>query len=425
VEAGAKDSGRTDGEGRFEADASRPGPHVLVLKPGQGFLPERFQVDAPATGVRWVLRRGARVSGAVTDERGAPVPEATVGVWRTDSPDPYQEASGWADARGRFSLSGLRPGRYVVEATYAAGVVERTGAVHVELGASDAKDVTVRLEDGWTLSGQVVDEASEPVAGVRIVPDTPVEALPEWRQSVGFFSCSGPPPLRTGPDGRFTLHNLPANEITLDAVKEGYRFAPTRSSGGEPSTQKRLSVRAGTDGVRLVLERLPHIRGRLTGPDGAPLPAFGLNGVDLTDPGGAFAEPFEDSGMKYLSFRAPGMAPVLRVVETRAGVDVDLGEVRMSPGRRVSGRVLDARTSEPLSAWAFATSAALPPEKLYHYDGGKYGRADGRFELPQVEDGPVTLFVGAHGYLTHRQPLGRGDEDGLTVRLTPATEDPR
>ncbi|HZI09586.1 MAG TPA: carboxypeptidase regulatory-like domain-containing protein, partial [Myxococcus sp.] len=423
VEAGAEDTGRTDEEGRFRVDASQPGTYVLEVMPERGFLVERLEVQAPAMGLRWVLSRGASVSGTVTDERGAPMHPATVTVWRADE-EGYSEASGGTDARGRFLLSGLPPGRYVVEATYAAGVVERSGAQRIELEADASKDVTVRLEDGWTLSGQVVDEAGQPVAGVRIVPDTPDEAQPEWRRSVGFISCSGPPSLRTGPEGRFTLRNLPGAELDLDAVKEGYRLLPARSSGGEPSKRERLRVRADTGEVRLVLGRLARIRGRLTGPDGAPVPAFTVNGTLGIDPGGAFAEPFEDSGPQHLAFTAPGMAVVHRMVETRAGMDLDMGEVRLTPGRRLSGQVLDARTSEPVKdAQAYASGARRPAGAPFRYEGLLRMGSEGRFESPRVEDGPITLSVTASGYLTHRQELGAGDLEGLTVRLTPGDSD--
>ena len=56
------------------------------------------------------------------------------------------------------------------------------------------------------------------------------------------------------------------------------------------------------------------------------------------------------------------MAPVLREVEAQAGTDVDLGEIRMGPGRRVSGRVLDAETDKPLAgASVLATRARSVP----------------------------------------------------------------
>jgi protocatechuate 3,4-dioxygenase beta subunit len=410
-----------DAEGRIQLDAPAPGGYVLVAMAQEGFFAERFPVHVPATGLLWVLRRGARVSGVVLDERGAPVSPAQVTLWHADS-DRREEGSGAVDARGRFSISGLGPGRYVVEATHLAGVVVRSGSARVELEATDAREVSVRLEEGWTLSGQVVDEAGQPVAGVSI---NPTPARPAWRRGLVVLTCGGgPPPLRTGPEGRFTLRNLPGTEAEVSAWKRGYRFLPSRSTGGEVDKEGFL-VRANTGEVRLVLERLPCFRGRLTGPGGVPLTRFTVNGTEVDGPDGAFCVPFKEPGAESLVFEAPGLARGVRWVEARARADVDLGEVRMSPGRRLRGRVLDARTSEPLPG-AGVVAADAPPssEGVFQLEGAMRTDDLGHFELTGVELGPVTLFVQAEGYRPHHQPLGPAGEDGLTVRLTPAGADP-
>ncbi len=425
AEAEAVASGRTDEEGRFLVDTPVPGAFELVVKSRGSVLLERLPVHAPATGLRWVLRRGASVSGVVLDERGAPVHPVTVRVWRADSDGDWEgDASG--DARGRFLLSGLRPGRYVVEAEYLSGVVERSGAQTVELGPDEAKEVTVRLEAGWTLSGQVVDEAGQPIAGVRIFPFMPDEAVPEWRRGIDFIASDGPPSLRTGPDGRFALRHFPAPEAEVNAQKDGYRFLPGRSSGGE-RVRRGFRVRANTGEVRLVMEHLGFIRGRLTGPDGAPLTHFTLNGFEQVNPDGAFSRPIDDPSTQYLQFSAEGMAPVRREVEPRAGLDVDLGEVRMSRSRRVDGQVLDARTSEPVNGADILTvSASVPPGyRPLPSDFVKVRTTrSGHFSLHEEEDRPLALLVLAPGYLPSRQDLGPGDQTGLTVRLIPGESGP-
>jgi protocatechuate 3,4-dioxygenase beta subunit len=404
----------SDEEGRFLMGAPEPGTFNLDAQAGDGRVREKLRVTAPSSKVQVVLPRKARVSGTLTDEQGTPIPGARVKLWREDR--------GWAaayedttDARGHFSLQGLEPGRFVLEATHVSGGVERSTSRPVELHGHEAVEVALRLEAGWTLTGLAVDEAGQPVAGVRVHAMLPPGAMPAWRRG---DESGGPPPYApTGADGRFTLRHLRTEEVWLDVLADGLRFAPSRSEGGQAEL-KRLRVRSGAPEVRLVLERLGRIHGRLTGPDGAPLTRFRLNGKELADPRGVFSRPIETSGTWRMELSAKGMAPVLREVEAQAGTDVDLGEIRLGPGRRVSGRVLDAETGEPVArAGVLATRARIGPVPIGRHRGVVFTDADGSFSLPSVEPGPLQLFVEADHYRGQRLDLGAGDEEGLTVRL--------
>ena len=114
--------------------------------------------------------------------------------------------------------------------------------------------------------------------------------------------------------------------------------------GAEPTEGDSVRVRAGTEQVRLVFQSQALIRGRLVGPDGAPIPRFELNMRFMSDARGAFSLPIMETGTQELFFNAPGMAQTAREVKVQEGVGVDLGEVRMEPGRRVRGVVVDAET---------------------------------------------------------------------------------
>jgi hypothetical protein len=394
----------SDEEGRFALDPARPGDYLLQIR-DDSVLSEQLPVQAPAEGIRWVLRRGGSVSGTFTDPQGIPLDRGSVVLWDLGE---IGGAGGRAevDEAGRFLLRAVRPGRYMVEATLPAASVSRSTALSIEVKEGEQVEVSLQLEPGRTLSGVVVDGAGQPVAGalIRASPSS----VPPWRRDDGYLEIldDAPADVRSGPDGRFTLNHLVAEAYDVSASKEGHR-AP-----GEATR-----VGAGTSEVRLVLERLGHIRGRLVDPSGAPITRFEVNGESRRDPGGAFAVPFTDSGIEKLTLSAPGMAPVRRPVRVREGLDVDLGEIQMGPGRRVRGRVLDAETSAPVSATVRFTDAALestsPTSRVWESVDVE---EDGTFELSHVEARPLTLVVEDGEHWPQRLTLDARTEE-VTVRL--------
>jgi hypothetical protein len=395
----------SDEAGRFVLDATEPGSYLLDIQDAS-VLPEQLQVQAPAEGVRVVLRRGGSVSGTFTDEQGLPLTQGWVELWDLGGTGGAVR-KGHVDQEGRFLLRGVAPGHYMLEATLLAASVDRSAALPVEVKGSEQVEVSPRLVKGRTLSGVVVDGAGQPVAGAFIHPSP--SSPPPWRREElkdVVVVKDVPLDVRSGPDGRFTLHHLAADAYDLSVKKEGYR-----------SPDDALRVSASTTEVRLVLERLGHIRGRLVDTEGAPITRFEVNGEPRRDSGGAFAVPFSTSGLEKLAISAPGMAPVLRPVQVREGIDVELGELRMGPGRRVRGRVLDAETSAPVSAFIRFTDATLestsPTSRIW---GFVVAEEDGSFELPNLEARSLVLQVEHEKYLSRRLSLDDRTEE-VTVRL--------
>ncbi len=397
---------RSDEDGRFVLDATSPGPYVIDIQ-DESVLPEQLEVRAPSEGIRVVLRRGGSVSGTFTDDQGIPVTQGWVELWELGGKGGAVRTA-HVDEVGHFLLRGLAPGRYMLEATLLAASVDRSTALPVEVKDGEQVEVSPRLEKGRTLSGVVVDGAGQPVAGafLHALPSS----SPSWRgedPKEVMVVKDVPMDVRSGPDGRFTLHHLVADAYDVSARKEGYQ-SPDDAV---------LRVSAGTTEVRLVLERLGHIRGRLVDAKGAPITRFEVNGESRRDSGGSFAVSFSSSGVEKLTLYASGMAPVQRSVPVREGLDVDLGELRMGPGRTVRGRVLDAETSAPVPAVIRFTDATLastsPTSRVWRYI---FAGEDGSFELSNVEDRPLALLVEHEEYLSRRLSLDdRTDE--VTVGL--------
>ncbi len=317
----------TDAQGRFQVDVLTPEVWFLVVQE-EDFLPERLSVQAPAQGVRIVLRPGGTVLGAVTDERGEPVGRAEVRAWVADLDEEPQRTTETTE-EGRFSLRGLKPERYLVEATLDEDGVVRFGARRIELRGTEQVEVALRFQAGRTLSGIAVDSQGRPLSDVLVNSSLSWEDTSPSLDDQGSFKFAASA-VETGAEGRFTLRHLPEGPFVLSAYKYQYTLLPSESVGGRPTKEGDLRVPEGVTEVRLVLERHTRVEGRVVGPDGAPLRSFSLNGQAWTGARGRFHRVFEHPGPQRLEFSAPGMAPLVRTVEVRLGPDMDLGDVRMA-----------------------------------------------------------------------------------------------
>ena len=144
-----------------------------------------------------------------------------------------------------------------------------------------------------------------------------------------------------------------------------------------------------------------------------------MNGPSHSGPTGTFEAPFTKSGSHHLEFTAPKMAPLLRTVTVQEGVDLDLGDVRMSPGRRVKGRVVDALTGAPVAEATVQVIDPVPGVGENTADSSSVEtREDGTFELPRVEERPLMVEARHHDYLLGRVPLDSSGES-VELRLDP------
>lgn len=90
------------------------------------------------------------VSGTVTDEGNEPLPDATVRLLAAK--DSAFVTGGVADLDGRFSLSGVRQGRYIIEANY---IGYQKGYRNLEVKGGNVKVDTLRLGDSSIMLGEV------------------------------------------------------------------------------------------------------------------------------------------------------------------------------------------------------------------------------------------------------------------------------
>ncbi|WP_158623392.1 carboxypeptidase-like regulatory domain-containing protein [Corallococcus sp. CA053C] len=423
-----EDTQLSDAEGHFVLDAEEPGPG-FVFTEDTSFLFGALAVQVPAASLRLVLDRGASVSGSVTDAQGLPVHGAALSLGSVQGDDEREELrrSATTDASGRFLLQGIRPGRYVLEATVSRDWTDERASRPIEITGREHVDVSLRLEEGRTLSGMAVDTAGLPLAEVRILATTPDVDDPPWRhQEEDTAVAAG---ARSGPDGRFTLRHLAATRYALTTDMPGYTFHPERSQGGTFEQKEELWVDAHAEQVRLVFVKDGHLKGRVVDPTGKPVTAFTLSlsnrtssGAAVEAPDGTFDCPVKGSGTRTFTVRAEGFPALRRAVTTEEGVDLDLGTLTLESHWTLRLHLHDQKTGEPL------TEADKPFVEFWSTGArpGIHGRADvrrptfrnGLFEVEAAPPLPFTVEVTTKGYRDVTRNVT--SRDGvLTVPLEP------
>lgn len=166
------------------------------------------------------LDRAVHLSGRVVDQRGDPIPDATVWVEdraRRGHSSLAVSSKVQSDADGRFTIEDGPTGRLFAWAT-AHGHAPGDAEVPSSGAGRRHENIEIALEDGAMLSGRVVDQRRVPVIGARVVF---VNGEREQR-GFGLVDQSTPAsvPAVTGADGAFAFDSLPVGLGTLGAASE-------------------------------------------------------------------------------------------------------------------------------------------------------------------------------------------------------------
>lgn len=250
---------RTDAEGRFELPSMAKGVYRLVASGRRGRAELRKYGEAwvsgvvvdgrtPVEGIVLTLPLAGALEGVVVDGEGVPVQGAEVTYEREDRARP--RGSGPADllglavrpvrtgADGRFTISGVSPGKYTVRAALegrAPGIAE--GVVVVE-GRSTS--VSLRVLRGATLRVRVrnVDGRTIPPARVRVVDGKGRPVL----RSTSVFGVLGRM-LRGGRDGKTEEGWIDVGSVAPDT------YTIVVSEPGKPDVRITRRVRDGERAV--------------------------------------------------------------------------------------------------------------------------------------------------------------------------------
>jgi protocatechuate 3,4-dioxygenase beta subunit len=382
---------RSGADGAFVLEAPEPGPwRVLASHPD--FRAEELQGSAPSRDVRLVMRGGASLQVELVDERGRPVSRANILAGRGGASRTITTG-----ASGGAVFRGLEPGRYTLRAMPPVGW-GGDAVAEVEVSGVEARKVRLQLEEGWTLSGQVVDPGGHPLQGASLFAV----------QKGG----AGRPELtaraKSGPDGGFSLAHLAEGSWRVQVSLYGYALDAEASSGVDAVRDNgfRVLVSSRGSGVRLVMRNLlGEARGRVVREDGGPIPSFRVGETQVNHPEGRFSVPVWG---ERVGISAPGFSRVEREVKVRVGEVIELGDVVLTEGRTVRGRVSDARTSAPIAGARVGGIGGFGSGVLTLSDGSFTGRVMGK----------AWLGVSHPDYLPMRMALEEGQEE-VRVALEP------
>ncbi len=334
----------TDEHGRFVLE-QLPGDRRLVVHAvAPGFAPARSDAFTASSAegatadivVRLVAPGG--IAGRVEHADGSPAAGARVSaVAASRDEHTVVPDSSLCKEDGTFELGGLAPGRYNVRARLEGFAFDPRD--EVEVTAGETAHVRIRSsQPDLTISGQVIQASGEPVSGGVMIVGFLLESSGE-RVPI-------PSSAKLDREGRFSIPLVRAGRYRLFA-------SPSGINESEP-----VDVDSGTSGVRIVLP-----------PEGVGLTVRILDETSGEPIEGARSLVRRSSG--FLGSTVPliwnrqpndGAIPNVRPdhyefvaaarghAPARASIDIgpdDQGvrtvEIRLGPGRSLSGRVVDSQ----------------------------------------------------------------------------------
>jgi hypothetical protein len=325
---------------------------AVALAHGQGVR------DVPSQRSPGPAGPGAVISGTVfsADEARAPVRHATVTVRNTEL---GVGESVTADAMGRFAVSHLPPGRFIVSAAKGGYLTMSYGArspngqplVLVVGDGAHVTSVDIPLPRGAVISGRVLDETGQPAANVTVIAMTRSAANghPVYRS------------VRTaGSDdrGEYRLYGLQPGPYLVAVFPGGNSLVRTQ--------------RATTDAeVAWALQAASQAPGSVRQPPPDPAPEI------------RFAEVYYPSAIT----REDAVPIEVGIGEERDGVDIAL---QLVPAIEVSGRVV--RTDgRPLTSAQISLASA--GQNAVQFRSGS--TADVPFSFSNLQPGRYLITAGA------------------------------
>jgi protocatechuate 3,4-dioxygenase beta subunit len=315
-------------------------------------------VDAGEVEIRMRLGRTFTVSGRVVDASGAPAPHAMVGLARFTA----NSSSGTSlpvDAEGSFTLAGVQPGEYAIEAT--VGGPDRpehrqpleAAFLPIRVDA-DLEGLVVSMTRGVDVSGRVTleDSATElprpPGSGVMFIARLADDRLPGTGSSRH---------ARMRDDRTFTLEGMFGTRVlAVENVPRGWHVKSIRY-GAKEIADEPVEFKGGPDApiVEIVLSnRGAVVTGRVLDDGGNP--ARGARVVVLWAGARAGARPVAETrvsstgvfragpvrGGDYLVVALPASAPPFQLAEWDRLARLAAVAERVTLGE-LDERVLDLR----------------------------------------------------------------------------------
>lgn len=226
----------SDAAGQAELDDAA-GLKASLRVQAPGFSPFEAELGAAPARVEVVLERGVLVSGTITQLRGRLPVEGAEVVLVQDG----ERRTAHSDADGAYTFAEVAPGpirlllshpefaaKTLSETVRATGRVDRPFELPV-----------VELQPAGSVAGIVLDASGAPVPNARVGVGVVPAFLPAGAAPTGF--------AKSGEDGRFTLHGVPAGRtrIAAYAVGSGRAEREVEVEAGETTSDVELRLAGG------------------------------------------------------------------------------------------------------------------------------------------------------------------------------------
>ncbi len=372
--------------GRVKISADHPlrldSAKVAVQVPEEGELTE----------VDLVLEDGRRIIGRALLESGAPAAGARVRAWfditRASGPSLFNASRGarsetLADDEGRFVLSGLGAGPFVVSAEVeapeggAAGQAPWTGRADGALPSE--VPLTLVLRPPLALRGRVVDSAGVPVPAFEV--SVRREVMGEFVEATAAYRRASV----EDEEGRFALEGMESGTWTVDVsgpnlvaaerpqvvlpqegdpvevrvVRSATAQGKVLDSDGDPVQGARVHLAGASVGWQMVVDPFPDAPTTQSGEQGE----FTLSGLS--------------PGRLSLVAEAAGYAPSEAVaLDLEEGALADGVVLRLTDGGRLVGRVYDEEGKDARGWVVIAFHGIDFSQRLASTDGGGHFAID-------------------------------------------------
>ena len=408
------ESAQTDAKGNFTISPLAPGRYTV--SPGRPNYTVPFAevsiVAGQAQSKSFFATAVARVSGIVVDEDKRPVAAAHIATQNAGRPDAMMIMAMARLQSGRTTYSGP-DGRFVERVTeldsdVQIGAVKKgfppTKSSIMRLAAGERKSgLTLVIPRGVAFSGRVLDKNGKPVSGVSVeAAEAQADAFgAQIRRMVASATRlrRDDDNVTTAADGTFTVR-----------IKEGKYDVVFKREGYSAKTLRAQTIAANQKPVEVTLDPSVEITGRVVrggaGVEGVNVTAFSeVNQANtITGPDGSFTLSDLTPGQMMVAItKMDSMIQEIRPMTAPAQNVV----VELPAGGRISGRVVDKATHQPITAFQAGISTSrggggmvvMTPPMLKQFTSD-----DGTFTLENVKPGPTQVVASAPGYTTGRAP---------------------
>ncbi|WP_339730471.1 carboxypeptidase regulatory-like domain-containing protein [uncultured Gimesia sp.] len=216
------------GKTEFRLDPIQRGKYKLKIQsPGLELKGGEYTVLAPAKDIKLdVVTKGKpKLHGTVVrGDTAQPVNQYQVRAIkiRTLRGPNFVQSSRWLDvdnAKGKFEVEVNGPGIYMVQV--AVPGFARALSEQINTDTNQGKPIQVKLTEGVTLAGTVVDEKGQPVEGATVIPLSKSRGV--MPPTLGAFTKEDGAAKTV--DGKFTLKHLGSGKESLKVTHPDYAFA--------------------------------------------------------------------------------------------------------------------------------------------------------------------------------------------------------